>query len=351
IGASLVAHSMSDEEALAAFDRSIACGRASVVIAAGGLADRLPRARVAAPAGTAAMETVAALVAPGMRFARPELPQPYTPPITDTERGLAEVWAGVLGVEPVGTRDNFFDLGVNSLLVPQMLGLLKQRFGVSLPTVTVFEAPSVRALGAIIDGQGGASAQVSEVSEVYPGERDNSLQSAARVAMGQVPEDCPAERDRSLAPVNQVSEVCPAERDTFAGTAPDWQSDRRIAIVGMSGRFPGAGDVGEFWRNLCEGVESITFFSPEELIEAGVEPETLRDPAYVPARAVLDDIAGFDAGFFGISPRMAALTDPQQRLFLEVCWEALEQAGYCRPEHRGRVGVYGGTHISTSLLG
>ncbi|HXR70589.1 SDR family NAD(P)-dependent oxidoreductase [Actinocrinis sp.] len=351
IGASLVAHSMSDEEALAAFDRSIACGRASVVIAAGGLADRLPRARVAAPAGTAAMETVAALVAPGMRFARPELPQPYTPPITDTERELAEVWAGVLGVEPVGTRDNFFDLGGNSLLVPQMLGLLKQRFGVSLPTVTVFEAPSVRALGAIIDGQGGASAQVSEVSEVCPGERDNSQQSEARVPMGRVPEDCPAERDNSLAPVNQVSEVCPAERDTFAGTAPDWQSDRRIAIVGMSGRFPGAGDVGEFWRNLCEGVESITFFSPEELIEAGVEPETLRDPAYVPARAVLDDIAGFDAGFFGISPRMAALTDPQQRLFLEVCWEALEQAGYCRPEHRGRVGVYGGTHISTYLLG
>jgi acyl transferase domain-containing protein len=66
---------------------------------------------------------------------------------------------------------------------------------------------------------------------------------------------------------------------------------------------------------------------------------------------VLDDVAGFDAAFFGLSPRMAALTDPQQRLFLEVCWEALEQSGYCVPEHRGRVGVYGGANISTYLLG
>jgi acyl transferase domain-containing protein len=127
--------------------------------------------------------------------------------------------------------------------------------------------------------------------------------------------------------------------------------DRRIAIIGMAGRFPGAADVATFWSNLCGGVESVRFFSEQELVEAGVSPELIRDPAYVPARPVLEDVAGFDAGFFGLSPRMAALTDPQQRLFLEVCWEALEQSGYCVPEHRGRVGVYGGANISTYLLG
>ncbi len=144
--------------------------------------------------------------------------------------------------------------------------------------------------------------------------------------------------------------VTPAERDRYGGPA-EAELDRHIAVVGMAGRFPGAGDVGQFWRNLCDGVESISFFTAEEMIEAGVDPETARHPSYVAARPVLDDIAGFDAGFFGLSPRMAALTDPQQRLFLEVCWEALEQAGYARPEHRGRVGVFGGCNLSTYLLG
>ncbi|HEU5271639.1 MAG TPA: SDR family oxidoreductase [Jatrophihabitans sp.] len=121
-------------------------------------------------------------------------------------------------------------------------------------------------------------------------------------------------------------------------------------MVGMAGRFPGAGDVAELWRNLVGGVESISFFSKDELRAAGVPEQVIDDPNYVPARPVLDDITGFDAAFFGISPRMAALTDPQQRLFLEVCWEGLEQAGYAAPEYRGRVGVYGGTNLSTYLL-
>ncbi|WP_181008754.1 type I polyketide synthase, partial [Streptomyces sp. SM12] len=129
------------------------------------------------------------------------------------------------------------------------------------------------------------------------------------------------------------------------------EDDRRIAVVGMAGRFPGAGDVGAFWQNLLGGVETISFFTPEELIEAGVDPELVNDPEYVRARPVLDDIAGFDAGFFGMSPRMAALADPQQRLFLEVCWEALEHAGCADESYRERVGVYGGSNLSTYLLG
>ena len=76
-----------------------------------------------------------------------------------------------------------------------------------------------------------------------------------------------------------------------------------IAIVGMSGRFPGARDLGEFWSNLREGVESISYFSDEELLEAGADPNLIRRPNYVKAKGVLDDAEFFDAGFFGINPR------------------------------------------------
>ncbi|MFF1614720.1 SDR family NAD(P)-dependent oxidoreductase, partial [Amycolatopsis sp. NPDC058278] len=288
LGATMAKHAMTRAQALTAFDRLTAHPGSVVIVAAGGLDERLPGAAKPTKPTTAD------------RFPRPDLPQPYTPPMTATERGLAEVWSAVLGVEPVGTRDNFFDLNGNSLLALQMLALVKERFGVAIPTVTLFELPTVQALAATLDEQ---------------------------------------------APV-----VAPAAPVVVADPDDD-ELDRHIAIVGMAGRFPGAGTVDEFWRNLCDGVESITFFEPDELIAAGVDPAQVRDPAYVPARPVLDDVTGFDAAFFGLSPRMAALTDPQQRLFLEVCWEALEQAGYARPGERGRVGVFGGCNLSTYLLG
>ncbi|HEY7594438.1 MAG TPA: SDR family NAD(P)-dependent oxidoreductase, partial [Actinophytocola sp.] len=293
VGAAMVKHSMSTEEGLAAFDRLLADSRPSLVIAAGGLADRLPRA-------AAALDVPAA----GERFPRPDLPEPYAPPLTATERALAELWSDVLGVEPVGTRDAFFDLGGNSLLALQMLALVKKKFGISVPSVTLFEAPTVHTLAAILDEQGAA-------------------------------------------PVAQARTVVTPRAEAGSTGADD---DRRIAIIGMAGRFPGASDVDKFWSNIREGVESISFFTEDELRASGVDPEVFGDPAYVPARPVLDEVTTFDAAFFGMNPRMAALTDPQQRMFLEVCWEALEQAGYVVPEGRGRVGVYGGANISTYLL-
>lgn len=123
-----------------------------------------------------------------------------------------------------------------------------------------------------------------------------------------------------------------------------------IAIVGMAGRFPGAASVEEYWSNLCRGVESITFFSDRELVEAGVPAELRESPRYVPARSVLDDIESFDAELFGFSPREAEVMDPQLRIFLECAWEALERAG-CDPERYGRpIGVYAGVSMNTYLL-
>jgi acyl transferase domain-containing protein len=123
-----------------------------------------------------------------------------------------------------------------------------------------------------------------------------------------------------------------------------------IAIVGMSCRFPDANDVSVFWRNLEQGVESISFFSEAELLAAGVDPALLADPAYVRAGAVIDDIDCFDAAFFGYSPREASLIEPQQRIFLECAWEALERAGYTPASHGRAIGVFAGSAMNGYLI-
>ncbi|HZI31264.1 MAG TPA: polyketide synthase, partial [Candidatus Binatia bacterium] len=121
-----------------------------------------------------------------------------------------------------------------------------------------------------------------------------------------------------------------------------------IAIVGMAGRFPKARNIDEFWRNLCNGVEGVSFFTDEELTAAGAEVP--RDnPHYVKARGVLAGAELFDAGFFGMSPREAQVTDPQHRIFLECAWEALEHAGCDPAKFDGEIGVFAGVSMNTYL--
>jgi acyl transferase domain-containing protein len=119
-----------------------------------------------------------------------------------------------------------------------------------------------------------------------------------------------------------------------------------IAIVGLSGRFPGAPNVATFWKNLREGRETIRVFTEQELLAAGERPELVRDPAYVKACGYLDDIDKFDAAFFGISPRDAAVFDPQHRLFLECASEAFEDAGYVSAKIAGPVAVFAASGAS-----
>jgi acyl transferase domain-containing protein/acyl carrier protein len=124
-------------------------------------------------------------------------------------------------------------------------------------------------------------------------------------------------------------------------------SKTAIAVVGMAGRFPGARNLDEFWRNLREGVDSLATFSDEELRAAGVSPELLANPAYVKAGSSLERADEFDAAFFGINPREAEAMDPQHRLFLESAWEAIEDAGYDVERLPGPVGVYAGASMNT----
>jgi phthiocerol/phenolphthiocerol synthesis type-I polyketide synthase E len=123
-----------------------------------------------------------------------------------------------------------------------------------------------------------------------------------------------------------------------------------IAIIGMVCRFPDAKTTDEFWTNLVNGKESISCFSDDELLAAGLNPSALTAPNYVRARAVIDDIDLFDASFFGFSPREAEATDPQQRIFLECAHQALESAGYNPMTYSGPIGVYAGVTTSNYFL-
>ena len=123
-----------------------------------------------------------------------------------------------------------------------------------------------------------------------------------------------------------------------------------VAVIGMAGRFPKAADVDAFWRNLRDGVEGIHFFTDEELRAEGEPDALLARPDYVKARGALEDIDRFDATFFGYTLRDAETMDPQLRLFLETCWQALETAGYDSALYAGSIGVYGGATFPSYLF-
>ena len=122
---------------------------------------------------------------------------------------------------------------------------------------------------------------------------------------------------------------------------------RAIAIVGMSGRFPGAPTVRQFWQNLRDGVESLQTFSDAEQDAAGINATIRAMPGWVPRGTVLENADCFDATFFGVSPREAQIIDPQHRVFLECAWEALEDAGYASEPEGRTVAIYAGSSMNS----
>lgn len=226
---------------------------------------------------------------------RPDLATELVKPETTTEQKIAEVWRNLLGLDEVGIYDNFFELGGNSLLLIQAHKNLVEIFGAELTVVDLFQYPSIHSLAQKVGANGRSPL-----------------------------------RDRNK-PRNRVSEGSEA-----------------IAIIGLAGRFPGANDIETFWQNLKNGVESISFFQEEELEVA--DPSWRSKPGYVKAGGVLADIDGFDARYFGYSPREAEILDPQQRVFLECAVTALEDAGYDPETYPGAIGVYAGQGINTYLI-
>ncbi len=224
----------------------------------------------------------------------------FVSPRSDIEWQIAAVWREVLGVDRVGVRDNFFDLGGHSLRLLQVQAKLRQRLGREVRVADLFRDPTVETLAARL------------ADEDTPG---RSLQRAAKARLG-------------------------AE----SGAGGD-----EIAVVGMAGRFPGALDLETFWQNIRDGVESIRVLTDDELRASGVEETQLSQPNYVKARAVLDGVDLFDAWFFGYNPREAELIDPQHRLFLECAWQALELSGCDPARYDGLIGVWAGADVNRYL--
>ena len=128
-------------------------------------------------------------------------------------------------------------------------------------------------------------------------------------------------------------------------------TNNKIAVIGMACRFPGADNLEEYWKNLLQGKESISFFTDEELAKFESDYESLKNnPDYVKARGALNNVDKFDAAFFAMTPKEAAVTDPQHRLWLEIAWDAFEHAG-CDPiNYNGSIGVFAGGKTSSYLL-
>lgn len=238
---------------------------------------------------------------PAPEAERPELATAYVSPQTELEQQIAAIWQDVLHLENVGVNDNFFDLGGHSLLLIQVHSRLREQLEQPVSQLDLLKYPTIRALA------------------------------------------------RHLRPAAATPHPAPVTEPVPQPGPGDTPRANDIAIIGMSGRWAKAQDVTQFWHNLTQGVEGITFFDDETLRLAGVPSHLLEEPDYVKARGVLENYDKFDAAFFGYTPREAEITDPQQRIFLECAWEALEDAGYAPGTHNYRVGVYAGSTLSSYL--
>ncbi|MFP2932073.1 amino acid adenylation domain-containing protein, partial [Pyxidicoccus sp. 3LG] len=226
----------------------------------------------------------------------------FVEPANPLEQQLAALYAQELGAERIGVHDHLFeDLGGTSLSVVRIAARLREELKRDVPVVWLFEHPTVHGLAQRLDRESGVASQ------------------------------------------SQPQEPVAAPRPRPSGRTGS--SSGAIAIIGMAGRFPGAASVKDFWRNLREGIESVSRFSAEELEHLPGLPEGMelwQHPAFVPAGGVLEGIDRFDHPFFDLSLREAQWMDPQQRLFLQCAWSALEDAGIDPGRHAGDISLYAG---------
>ncbi len=211
------------------------------------------------------------------------------------QREITAIWQDILGLDEVGGDETFFELGGHSLLVVDVQQALARLVGRTVTIAELFNCPTVNTLARHFARDGSESHQ----------------------------------------------EVRPAA--TAAGKSAG------VAIIGIGCRLPGADGPEEFWDNLVNERESIRFFTADDAIAAGVDPSLARDPSFVKAAPVIDGVEEFDAGFFRYSAKEASLIDPQQRLFLETCWEAFEDAGHDPLTTPYEVGLYASAGLNTYL--
>ncbi len=219
---------------------------------------------------------------------RPNLNITYVEPQTPDEQKMVGLFEQYSGIEKVGIYDNFFELGITSLDLIQMNRQLSEQLNRSLSLTSFYANPTIYSFVRYLE----------------------------------------RESDAVLAP-----QISPKRVNT---------GNRDIAIIGMAGRFPGAENVQEFWHNLTEGIDSIRFFSDEELLAEGIDPELVADNNFIQAKGYAADFDCFDYEFFGFSPREVQIMSPQMRLTFESVWQAMEDAGYPPGSHQESVGLYFG---------
>ncbi|KMQ51460.1 multi-domain non-ribosomal peptide synthetase [Chitinispirillum alkaliphilum] len=133
-------------------------------------------------------------------------------------------------------------------------------------------------------------------------------------------------------------------------SVPSGYSELDIAVTGMACHFPDAKNYNDFWNNLISARESVRFYSDEHLSKAGVGDSLLKNSSFIKAGIPFKEIDLFDAEFFGLNPKEAMVMDPQHRHFLEVAWEALEDAGHSQEQFNGSIGVFAGCGMNNYFI-
>ncbi|HLP58804.1 MAG TPA: beta-ketoacyl synthase N-terminal-like domain-containing protein, partial [Candidatus Deferrimicrobium sp.] len=242
---------------------------------------------------------------PNGKIDREALPKPpkecslsektYVAPESNVEKIIADIWKQVLKIDKVGINDNFFDLGGNSFTIIRLSNKLKDAFKKEIPVAALFNYPTIASQSEYLSG-------------------------------------------REFVKQDAQQQTLPVEVEKMG---------MDIAVIGMAGRFPGARNIDQFWTNIKEGVESITFFIDEELETMGVDLELIKNPNYVKAKGVLEHIEYFDPDLFDYSTREAELMDPQFRIMHECVYEALEDAGYDPQNYNSGIGLYVGSYFNS----
>jgi len=229
-------------------------------------------------------------------------------PGTDMEKLVADLWKEILQLETIGIHTNFFEIGGNSIHILKVQGKLKRLLAIDIPVVKLFRYTTVHSLALYLE-KIKTDGKTSDYDKL----------------------DFPQEIQQGKKKLKQ--RVGGESTETVLETA----------IIGMAGIFPGAKNIGEFWKNLINGVESITVFTEEELKAVATPTQIIENPNYVKAGGIIDDKECFDAAFFGYVPKEAVVMDPQIRLFHQCVWTALEDAGYDPFSYSGRIGLYAGS--------
>ncbi|SFS02400.1 hybrid non-ribosomal peptide synthetase/type I polyketide synthase [Anaeromicropila populeti] len=222
---------------------------------------------------------------------------PVLQPANQLEKSLLEIWSDVLGSSQISIRDNFFDIGGNSLGLILVNNRINSLIGQSVPLVQLFENPTIESLVKSLKSQ-----------NILLEEQLENVQE------------------------HNVEKV------------------KDIAVIGLACHFPGAENVKDFWGNLVSGVESIAEITEEELIQAGVDKKIFSSSNYVRAKGVLENAEYFDSEFFDYPYQESNRMDPQIRILHQCVWKVLEDGGYDSFRYNGKIGLFAGSGSNVSWM-